>query len=121
MISLILILASDSFLKKGKLLAMLNFFNCIYFDSLRRDVVSLSVTRATIMKEINVTVKSHGMSIDNRHVMLLADLMTLKVSENFWSLLYSHNGKTHLLFISIVMFSSTREKYLVLLGLVWKR
>ena len=121
MISLILILASDSFLKKGKLLAMLNFFNCIYFDSLRRDVVSLSVTRATIMKEINVTVKSHGMSIDNRHVMLLADLMTLKVSENFWSLLCSHNGKTHLLFISIAMFFSTREKYLVFLGLVWKR
>ena len=36
------------------------------------------------MNEINVTMKSHGMSIDTRHVMLLADLMTFKVSGNFW-------------------------------------
>ena len=32
------------------------------------------------MNEINVTMKSHGMSIDARHVMLLADLMTYKVT-----------------------------------------
>ena len=32
------------------------------------------------MNEINVTMKSHGMSIDARHVMLLADLMTFKVT-----------------------------------------
>ena len=50
------------------------------------------------MNEINVTMKSHGMSIDARHVMLLADLMTYKVTsihnhclfihsvEHFWSL-----------------------------------
>ena len=31
------------------------------------------------MNEINMTMKSHGMSIDARHVMLLADLMTYKV------------------------------------------
>ena len=56
------------------------------------------VARSTIMNEINVTMKSHGMSIDARHVMLLADLMTYKVTsihnhclfihsvEHFWSL-----------------------------------
>ena len=32
------------------------------------------------MNEINMTMKSHGMSIDARHVMLLADLMTFKVT-----------------------------------------
>ncbi len=31
------------------------------------------------MNEITYTMKSHGMSIDSRHVMLLADLMTYKV------------------------------------------
>ena len=39
-----------------------------------------AVARSTIMNEINVTMKSHGMSIDARHVMLLADLMTYKVT-----------------------------------------
>lgn len=32
------------------------------------------------MNEITYTMKSHGMSIDSRHVMLLADLMTFRVS-----------------------------------------
>ena len=52
------------------------------------------------MNEINVTMKSHGMSIDTRHVMLLADLMTFKVSGNFWSFFCSHDGKMRLLSIS---------------------
>eukprot|EP00794_Sanderia_malayensis_P012253 gene12253-13515_t len=30
------------------------------------------------MNEVTYTMKSHGMSIDSRHVMLLADLMTYK-------------------------------------------
>ena len=34
--------------------------------------------RATIMKEIDYTMSSHGMSIDKRHIMLLADLMTCR-------------------------------------------
>lgn len=34
--------------------------------------------RTTIMNEIAYTMSSHGMSIDVRHVMLLADLMTYK-------------------------------------------
>ena len=35
------------------------------------------------MNEITYTMKSHGMSIDSRHVMLLADLMTYKVRFHF--------------------------------------
>lgn len=41
-------------------------------------VLGIEAARATIKNEINVTMKSHGMSIDTRHVMLLADLMTFK-------------------------------------------
>lgn len=53
------------------------------------------------MNEINVTMKSHGMSIDTRHVMLLADLMTFKVGGNFRKFFFcSHDGKMHLLSIS---------------------
>ena len=37
--------------------------------------------RKTIIDEIAYTMSSHGMSIDVRHVMLLADLMTFKVNE----------------------------------------
>ena len=35
------------------------------------------------MNEITYTMKSHGMSIDSRHVMLLADLMTFRVIHTF--------------------------------------
>ena len=35
--------------------------------------------RQTIINEIVYTMVNHGMSIDSRHVMLLADLMTFKV------------------------------------------
>ncbi|XP_015764049.1 PREDICTED: DNA-directed RNA polymerase III subunit RPC1-like [Acropora digitifera] len=41
-------------------------------------VLGIEAARSTIMNEINMTMKSHGMSIDARHVMLLADLMTYK-------------------------------------------
>ncbi|XP_068736318.1 DNA-directed RNA polymerase III subunit RPC1-like isoform X2 [Montipora capricornis] len=41
-------------------------------------VLGIEAARTTIMNEINMTMKSHGMSIDARHVMLLADLMTYK-------------------------------------------
>ena len=36
--------------------------------------------RQTIINEIVYTMVNHGMSIDARHVMLLADLMTFKVA-----------------------------------------
>lgn len=43
------------------------------------------------MNEINVTMKSHGMSIDARHVMLLADLMTYKVTSIDIHYLFIHS------------------------------
>ena len=43
------------------------------------------------MNEINMTMKSHGMSIDARHVMLLADLMTYKVIRQICGIKSSHN------------------------------
>ena len=36
--------------------------------------------RSTIINEIVYTMVNHGMSIDIRHMMLLADLMTFKVT-----------------------------------------
>ena len=42
--------------------------------------LGIEAARTTIMNEINYTMGSHGMSIDIRHVMLLADLMTFKVN-----------------------------------------
>ena len=37
----------------------------------------------TIMKEIKFTMGQHGMAIDDRHTMLLADSMTFKVNHKF--------------------------------------
>ncbi|KAG0715532.1 DNA-directed RNA polymerase III subunit RPC1 [Chionoecetes opilio] len=34
--------------------------------------------RATIIREITVTMETHGLSVDRRHIMLLADLMTCR-------------------------------------------
>ena len=40
--------------------------------------LGIEATRACIIKEIDDTMRAHGMSIDNRHSMLLADVMTYK-------------------------------------------
>ncbi|KXJ16487.1 DNA-directed RNA polymerase III subunit RPC1 [Exaiptasia diaphana] len=48
-------------------------------------VLGIEAARQTIMNEIIYTMKNHGMSIDVRHVMLLAELMAFKVC--YWSLL----------------------------------
>uniref|UniRef100_A0A0B7AUC1 DNA-directed RNA polymerase n=2 Tax=Arion vulgaris TaxID=1028688 RepID=A0A0B7AUC1_9EUPU len=40
--------------------------------------LGIEAARSTIMSEVTVTMESHGMSIDSRHTMLLADLMTYK-------------------------------------------
>lgn len=40
--------------------------------------LGIEAARVTIMNEITFTMQSHGMSIDSRHVMLLADLMTFR-------------------------------------------
>lgn len=41
--------------------------------------LGIEAARAAIMGEIKYTMGSHGMSIDDRHTMLLADCMTYKV------------------------------------------
>ena len=65
---------------KHALTACVNNWRCHVFP----------VARSTIMNEINVTMKSHGMSIDARHVMLLADLMTYKVTSIHIHCLFIH-------------------------------
>jgi DNA-directed RNA polymerase III subunit RPC1 len=42
-------------------------------------VLGIEAARTTIYEEIQHTMRSHGMSIDPRHVMLLGDVMTYKV------------------------------------------
>lgn len=42
--------------------------------------LGIEAARSTIINEIQYTMVNHGMSIDRRHVMLLADLMSYKVS-----------------------------------------
>ena len=41
--------------------------------------LGIEAARTTIINEIQYTMVNHGMSIDRRHVMLLADLMSYKV------------------------------------------
>lgn len=41
--------------------------------------LGIEAARSIIMAEIHKTMSSHGMSIDARHTMLLADCMTSKV------------------------------------------
>lgn len=43
-------------------------------------VLGVEAARASIIQEVQYTMKSHGMSIDWRHYSLLADTMTTRVS-----------------------------------------
>ena len=40
--------------------------------------LGIEAARTTIITEIMSTMQNHGISIDNRHLMLLADLMTYR-------------------------------------------
>ena len=42
------------------------------------ETLGIEAARKTIMDEIQYTMRSYGMSIDSRHVMLLGDIMTFK-------------------------------------------
>lgn len=44
-------------------------------------MLGIEAARRTIINEIQYTMQSHGMSIDPRHVMLLGDVMSYKVSQ----------------------------------------
>lgn len=54
--------------------------------------LGIEAARSAIMTEINYTMGSHGMSIDDRHTMLLADCMTYKVSGGRGEIDGLHNG-----------------------------
>ncbi len=43
-----------------------------------REILGIEAARTSVYNEIQTTMKQHGMSIDPRHVMLLADVMTYK-------------------------------------------
>ena len=43
------------------------------------EVLGIEAARGKIIEQIDTTMSSHGMSIDPRHTMLLADCMTYKV------------------------------------------
>ncbi|KAG4301444.1 hypothetical protein PCK1_002370 [Pneumocystis canis] len=43
-----------------------------------KQVLGIEAARTSIIKEIDITMSSHGMNIDPRHVMLLGDVMTYK-------------------------------------------
>lgn len=45
-----------------------------------QQTLGIEAARKCIINEIQYTMASHGMSIDIRHMMLLADLMTFRVS-----------------------------------------
>lgn len=45
--------------------------------------LGIEAARKSIIDEIQLTMSSHGMTIDTRHMMLLADLMTSKVISFF--------------------------------------
>lgn len=51
------------------------FFVCFQVEK----TLGIEAARSTIINEIQYTMVNHGMSIDRRHVMLLADLMSYKV------------------------------------------
>lgn len=57
---------------------LLNAVFVVVFSQVER-TLGIEAARSTIINEIQYTMVNHGMSIDRRHVMLLADLMSYKV------------------------------------------
>ena len=65
--------------------------------------LGIEAARSTIINEIQYTMVNHGMSIDRRHVMLLADLMSYKVevfiiTSEFYSLNPISQDKKNIIF-----------------------
>ena len=73
-------------------------------------VLGIEAARASIIKEIDYTMSSHGLGVDPRHIMLLGDVMCYKVSP-----LPSVVVREHFLITSIL---ANREKFSVLLDSV---
>ena len=51
-----------------------------------QQVLGIEAARKKIIDEINYNMSSHGMTIDTRHVMLLADLMSFQVTLFYFKL-----------------------------------
>lgn len=85
--------------------------------------LGIEAARSTIINEIQYTMVNHGMSIDRRHVMLLADLMSYKVGparllNHVFRLLVWWRG--HFTCVHSV-FCPYRGRYWESPGLVWPR
>ena len=51
-------------------------------------VLGIEAARNSIIEQIQYTMGKHGMTIDRRHVMLLADIMTFKVRNRYFHLYF---------------------------------
>ena len=58
-------------------------------------VLGIEAARRQIINEIQTTMSSHGMTIDARHTMLLADCMTYKARPSLASPLPLHGTGVH--------------------------
>lgn len=47
------------------------------------DVLGIEAARTAIISEIMTTMSEHGIELDRRHVMLLADLMTYRYTSHY--------------------------------------
>ena len=52
----------------------------IYIYAFIYQVLGIEAARSTIMREIGTVLSIYGIAVDHRHMMLLADVMTYKVS-----------------------------------------
>lgn len=50
--------------------------------------LGIEAARTCIIDEIEATMKSHSISVDNRHMMLLADVMTYRVRFSFFIFIF---------------------------------
>jgi hypothetical protein len=92
--------------------------------------LGIEAARSSIIHEIVYTMSSHGMSIDIRHVMLLADTMTFKVntsSEHPQSpgearaSNLSPRFKSYVCLLFVCLFTGGREKFWASRGSAWPR
>lgn len=59
------------------------------------EVLGIEAARSSIISEILSTMASHGIGLDQRHVMLLADVMTYRFAILFYNALKSLSSLTH--------------------------
>lgn len=92
-------------------------------------VLGIEAARSSIYGEIDHTMSSHGMSIDPRHVMLLADVMTYKVNlislqSRMYAMLHFASAFSDPFLLSsfpFLVLPFFRERFLESLDSVWPR